>query len=133
MSFETLVEKIPESGCWIWMGNIARGYGRTSGEQRRAHRVSYEMHCGPVPIGANVLHRCDVKCCVNPSHLFLGSQSENVADMVQKSRQKGGGRRLSDAIILAVALSEQSLRTTARMLGISKASVIKYKALAHGS
>lgn len=133
MSFMDLVEKIPESGCWIWMGNMMRGYGRTPRSQRRAHRESYELHCGPIPVGLAVLHRCDVKCCVNPSHLFLGTQTMNVADMVAKSRQKGGGRRLDEKTAAAIVSSPLSLRATARAFGVSKFSVIKYKALANGA
>lgn len=81
---------VVREGCWDWSGGrIGRGYGALQGEDRRvktAHRVSWEIHRGPIPDGMNVLHRCDNPPCSNPDHLFLGSQRENVIDMVQKGR-----------------------------------------------
>ena len=59
--------------------------------QDRAHRYSWEIHKGPIPDGLFVLHRCDVPACVNPSHLFLGNNQENVDDMMNKGRHVSGG------------------------------------------
>lgn len=78
------------SGCWLW--NRYRnldGYGRTrvAGHTVLAHRWSWELHHGPIPDGLCVLHRCDVPACVNPEHLWLGTQQENVADRDRKGRQ----------------------------------------------
>lgn len=83
----------PNSGCWIWMGSIKpNGYGNSKVEKTRAsemaHRKSYRLHEGPVPEGLLVLHKCDVRCCVNPDHLFLGTYSDNLNDMVAKGRNK---------------------------------------------
>ena len=82
------------AGCWRWNGShVHNGYGQilgTVGGKRiplRAHRVSWELHFGPIPDGSMVLHRCDVRDCVNPSHLFLGTASDNTRDMVSKGRQ----------------------------------------------
>lgn len=88
---EDRVEKIPEAGCWLWMGACtAGGYGhlRTQSGLRYSHRVSYEIFVGPIPEGKCVLHRCDVRCCVNPHHLWAGSHSENTRDAHQKGRMK---------------------------------------------
>ena len=86
--------KIPESGCWIWIGSINNhGYGRlTFGADRviGAHRASYEHKYGDIPDHMFALHHCDVKCCVNPDHIFLGTQQENMADKVCKNRQANG-------------------------------------------
>jgi hypothetical protein len=83
--------------CWLWTG--ARGgldrktrigrYGRVAvggGKTDQAHRVAYEMFVGPVPEGHYVLHRCDVSLCVRPDHLFTGTQTDNMRDMVAKDR-----------------------------------------------
>jgi hypothetical protein len=55
-----------------------------------AHRIAYELHVGPIPDGAYVLHRCDVKPCCNPAHLFLGDQAANMRDKSEKGRAKAG-------------------------------------------
>lgn len=82
------VEMDPNGGCWLWSGSHDRaGYGRIRSEGRLdgVHRVSYGLFVGPIG-GQNVLHRCDVRCCCNPEHLFLGTQADNVADMYAKGR-----------------------------------------------
>ena len=88
--------KIPESGCWIWVGSVTNhGYGRlTFGADKvmSAHRASYEHTYGPIPPGVLALHRCDVKCCVNPDHIFLGNQQDNMTDKVCKNRQAKGSK-----------------------------------------
>ncbi len=133
MSFMDRVEKVTESGCWLWTGNLLKGYGRMPGSQLRAHRVSYEMHKGHIPPDICVLHRCDVPCCVNPGHLFLGTHTDNNRDKVLKGRQKGGGRRLAPHLVAAIRESKLSLRKTARQLGVSKFAVIKYRSEQHGT
>jgi hypothetical protein len=88
------VEKRESHQCWFWRGSIAtNGYGQfmwtDDRKPKRAHRVAYELVCGPIPNGLLVLHRCDVRRCCNPAHLFLGTAKENTQDMVQKGRAKG--------------------------------------------
>lgn len=87
---------IPFSGCHIWMGScMANGYGQIGyrGKNAAAHRVSWLLQRGPIPEGMSVLHRCDIRCCVNPEHLFLGTALDNVRDMVSKGRQRMDGVR----------------------------------------
>jgi DNA-directed RNA polymerase specialized sigma24 family protein len=82
------VEKTPV--CWLWTAaRFENGYGafRLNNKQRRAHIVSYEWLVGPTN-GLQVCHSCDVKHCVRPEHLFLGTQSDNIIDMFQKGRQR---------------------------------------------
>jgi len=85
-------EPEPNSGCWLWTGGWTDlDYGvvpRIDGE-RVAHRISWRLHRGPIPDGMKVLHRCDVRACANPDHLFLGTQMDNIADMVAKGRHRG--------------------------------------------
>lgn len=85
----------PDSGCWMWLGSDqGKGYGNVGHEGRtqRAHRVSYKLFVGPIPDGLHVLHKCDVRLCVNPDHLFLGTNADNVRDMVEKGRNNFGER-----------------------------------------
>jgi len=92
---ESKVEKIPEAGCWIWMGATqVRGYGELISHNRKhlAHRASYEAFVGPIPKGMNVCHSCDNVYCVNPAHLFLGTQKQNLQDMASKGRSTRGQR-----------------------------------------
>lgn len=79
--------------CWLWTAScFGGGYGqftsRRYGSQRKhyAHRFSWELHFGPIPKGAECLHKCDVRACIRPDHLFLGSQADNLTDARQKGR-----------------------------------------------
>ena len=76
--------KIDSNGCWIWVGKKTQGYGKMSVKKKwfLAHRISYEMFIGE--IGDNlVLHKCNIRDCVNPDHLKLGNHTENYFDMIK--------------------------------------------------
>lgn len=78
--------------CWLWLGSSnRRGYGAidVDGVLLRSHRVSWELANGPIPDGLYVLHRCDNPSCVNPEHLFIGTQKENMQDCSRKGRKAG--------------------------------------------
>ena len=91
---ESNVERIPESGCWLWTKSLrGNGYGQFTHPDRKqegAHRVAYRAYRGPIPDGMMVCHRCDVPSCCNPDHLFLGTAKDNAVDMVRKGRANPG-------------------------------------------
>jgi hypothetical protein len=94
--FYRKVRQEGEGGCHVWTGaHNVWGYGRLKigGKMYSAHRVAWEFTNGPIPGGLFVLHRCDNRHCVNPEHLFLGTQLDNVHDMHAKNRQARRGAR----------------------------------------
>jgi hypothetical protein len=83
------VTKQPNGGCWEWRGTVlTSGYGqiRQNNEPITTHRASWIVHRGPIPSTMFVLHKCDVRHCINPDHLFLGTQSDNMRDRTNKGR-----------------------------------------------
>jgi len=103
--------------CWLWQGKTIRhadyGYVRYDRKTRLAHRVSYELHYGVrPPADLLVCHRCDTPRCVNPAHLFLGTYSDNVQDMLAKGRSNNAvGERSPSA-----KLTEDQVRTIRQRL-----------------
>ena len=95
---ERILSKISvdENGCWNWTGcKNSEGYGkltigsRSDGTRRtvKAHRASYAAFVGEIPAGKDICHKCDNPSCVNPEHLFPGTEKDNVADMDAKGRR----------------------------------------------
>lgn len=77
------------STCWNWIGGLfSDGYGHIGDSRggQKAHRVSYELHTGPIPDGLVVMHSCDNRVCVNPAHLSVGSPTDNTKDRDLKQR-----------------------------------------------
>lgn len=91
--FWTKVDKRGPDDCWRWTAGLTRnGYGAFHGIQgKTAHRMAYTVAFGAPAFGLHVLHKCDNRKCVNPAHLFLGTQTDNMTDMVAKQRQARGG------------------------------------------
>lgn len=90
--------RVSATGCWEWQGSLNRqGYGQVmiTTEFRKArpfgvHRLSYEQYRGPIPAGMVVMHKCDNRKCLNPDHLTIGTQADNLADCRAKGRWASG-------------------------------------------
>ena len=93
---ERFMAKVKKTNsCWIWIGSQAgRGYGHFwyEGRLHGSHRISYKLFCGSIPNKRYVLHHCDNPPCVNPSHLFVGTQRDNLVDASNKGRMATGDR-----------------------------------------
>lgn len=149
--FWSKVDKRGPDECWLWSGKMkTTGYGcfcvyvGHDTEYLLAHRVSWAVSRGDIPAGVFVCHKCDVRACVNPAHLFLGTAADNAADMVAKGRSRHGGPTPGTAYNLSLTedlakravaeLSAEPIRkgrvaSIARSLGVSKTVV---SAIRHG-
>lgn len=88
--------KLDSNDCWIWQKCIGlNGYGqiRRKGKTYTMHRLAYGVYNGQFDKEMHVLHKCDNRACINPEHLFLGSNQENIIDSVNKNRRKGITRK----------------------------------------
>jgi hypothetical protein len=109
------VNKLSATDCWNWTGSMgSHGYGTLSvdGNPRTTHRLAWELTTGPIPDGMHVLHHCDNRRCCNPSHLFLGTNLDNIQDMVKKGRQSKGASKNAkkgEENVTAVLTAEQVL------------------------
>lgn len=78
--------QVAEDGCWNWTRARYSSFGHGCYRGKHAHRYAYESAFGPIPTGMLILHRCDNPACVNPEHLFVGTQGDNMRDMASKGR-----------------------------------------------
>lgn len=139
--FEHYTMPITESGCLIWIGRLtANGYGFTelpgTAKVISSHRLAWKLFRGEIPSGLHVLHKCDIKCCVNPNHLFLGTQLDNMRDMINKGRFNVGNRlkgennqnsRLSNEQVLEIKLElktgRRNMSKLSRRFGVSHTTI----------
>lgn len=134
--FTRQFERGTRDDCWPWLGaHNEHGYGRIvrSSKPKRveyAHRLSWELHRGPIPDGMCVLHKCDNPPCVNPAHLRLGDRTMNAADRTLRNRVPRGSKvrwaLLTEATVLkarARRAGGESLASIARDMGINYGTV----------
>lgn len=98
------LEKVKKTkSCWLWQASLNNcGYGRfqEGNKARLAHRVAHELFIGPIPTGLLVLHKCDVRNCVNPRHIELGTHKKNTDEMFERGRaNKAAGARHHGAVL----------------------------------
>ena len=107
--FWSKVNKNGDGGCWIWLGATNTfGYGKFELDYKMvsAHRLSFELFNGPIPKGKNICHTCDRRNCINPDHLYAGTQKQNMLDMLRGGRHSNGSKcRLTRPEVIEIRLS----------------------------
>lgn len=127
----------PNSGCWLWLGTLHEGgYGefrkKNAGSKRiRAHVFSYKLHKGAVPEGQFVLHTCDVRCCVNPDHLYAGTKKQNTHDAIRRHRFPVGENhhrtKTTETQVLAIRADIRAQHVIASEYGVCQMTVSNIK------
>lgn len=121
------------NACWCWSGpKTNKGYGQfqtTAFGERKAHKLSWMLSGHEILDGLHVLHRCDNRACVNPAHLFLGTNQDNVTDKMQKGRWRGPAR-LTEAQVTQIVNTPPtrgSGNALANALGVTRSQISKIR------
>jgi HNH endonuclease len=116
--------------CWLWTGSTSGGYGavRWEGKSTYSHRVSWLITKGEIPPLLYVLHKCDIRVCVNPDHLFLGTGFDNVQDAIAKGRRCGPRERLfrrvlTNTQVLEIRASAETNRALAERYDVGTQTI----------
>jgi len=119
-----------EAGCWVWRFSVTnQGYPSLThnNERVKGHRLAYRTFVGPIPEGAHVLHRCDNRRCINPDHLRLGTNADNVLDRNSRGRQargeSSGSARITESDVRLIRSSGLTNRELGEMLGLARHTV----------
>lgn len=134
--FKSKVE-VNASGCWIWTACRRKtGYGAFGfkGRTEYAHRAAYQIFIGPIPQGMDVCHKCDIRECANPDHLFLGTRKDNMRDASNKGRIKlprasyrsdetHQPAKLTNSDVIAIRSSGDGSNSLARRFGVSRYAI----------
>lgn len=133
LRFWAKIANVPdENGCWIWLGAKSMGYGRIILKRKvvQAHHLTArEMH-GPIPNGLFALHKCDVRACVNPHHIYYGTPKRNSTDMVQRGRSSKGER---NGMCKLTEHDVRVIRDTYARGGTTQASLAEQYSLTNGA
>jgi len=128
--FDRLFDRaIPqENGCWNYIGPLSNvGYGKISHRYKHlsAHRAAYDLCVGNIPDGLYVLHKCDNRACVNPTHLFLGTQKDNVQDCIAKGRRRGRAMLTAEEVRMIKSLLRQGhlIPKVAEQFGVARSTI----------
>lgn len=138
-----MVRKTPEQkffdkvtfsdGCCEWRDNLSDGYGqiRVGKVKVRAHRFSYELFYGPIPEGMCVLHSCDNRACIKPTHLILGTWDDNNKDRARKRRsaygERAGNFKLRDKDLVDIAQSFEKRYVLAQRYGVAHGTICRIR------
>jgi hypothetical protein len=127
---------VQENGCWEWQKiALCDRYGNiwAYGKREKAHRFAYSLYKGEIPKGLNVLHTCDNTKCVNPAHLFIGTQKDNIDDMYKKGRDNNvyGERvhtaKLNVENVISIRKDTRSGAVIAKEYGVSSVLICAIK------
>lgn len=124
--FEGKFDRRNKKLCWLWKGSRgSNGYGKLAKgclNETSAHRISYALYVSTIPVGLLICHKCDVKTCVNPSHLFAASHAWNMRDMRKKGRSAKGTRngrcRVPWETVVEIRKATGSCRAVGRKYGV---------------